>query len=53
MKAKTRAAPLTPMERLRELARQVMAVPKTEIDKQERSYQRMRARKKSSTNASR
>jgi hypothetical protein len=38
---------LSPFERFREFARRIIAVPKSEIDKQEAEYQRQRqARKK-------
>lgn len=40
---KTRAAPLTPFERLKALAQKVMAVPKTEIDKREKAWRKNRA----------
>lgn len=43
---KARGAPLTPLERARELARRVIAVPKTEIDKQESEWQKARKRKR-------
>jgi hypothetical protein len=37
---------LSPFERFREFARRIIAVPKSEIDKQEAEYQRQRALRK-------
>jgi hypothetical protein len=37
---------LSPFERFRELARRIIAVPKSEIDKQEAEYQRQRTNRK-------
>jgi hypothetical protein len=37
---------LSPFERFREFARRIIAVPKSEIDKQEAEYQRQRQKQK-------
>jgi hypothetical protein len=37
---------LSPFERFREFARRIIAVPKAEIDKQEKAYQRERKKQR-------
>jgi hypothetical protein len=37
---------LSPYERFREFARRIVAVPKSEVDKQQAQYERERAEKK-------
>ena len=44
--AKSDQPDLSPFERFREFARSIIAVPKTEIEKQEAKYQRERKKRK-------